>query len=1073
MKNLFNHRINLGVQYLLLGLLLPVASFAQGADGPDESNALAGRQVIYYNLGLDNITMTPTKVIGYVWNGSAWVHTDNGGAYTNGYYYHIIVDPDRHFNGDPEAFNRVYQQPITEINGGSVQISKVSDAVSVLEAWNDKADELHTVGKRQVTNHHLTVSCEGGYYILLDNVWSTYQTSGSSRMTGGLAFYPQRNASKLRVYLKGDNRLGNIYYSSTMKHDSRYTSLGDYPFTPDSTPKGAQYGTTEFTDARLVFYSAEAGNKGTLTVGDIVPNPEGDDTLGANYYNSVIGGSDDDDKQDSRGIVIYSGTIFAGAVPKDVCSAIGGGGNGVGNVSIYGGVVTAVTSSTGTAIGGGIGWSQRGGAGNVFIQGGEVYAYNNGIVRFWRDDDPSIRPDNYYVPAAAIGGGSSFKEKCDDTTITIKGGEVTAQSVGGVAIGGGGSGFADGGKATIDISGSSTIRAKSIGGSQLGVTIHEGSSIGGGVGGVGGLSGTALDNNGPGNGGDCIFKMSGGSLFAGSVGGGSINPQNTTEGITLGKANVNITGGTIQAQFIMAQGSSDHCEFNMSAGKIDNTKLLSDNYYMVKKDGGALWMDDPAGIVNITGGEIKECSADNGGAIYTTGGVVTVSNATIQGCKALSGNGGAIVVEPHEGDDSVFPTVTLNSAIINGNQATNNGGAIAVLSTGATVTLTSATVNDNTAQNNGGAFYLGDNATVEITGGYTNNNTATSENGGAFFLSKKATATINSGTIDGNKALNGNGGAFFGNEESVITMNSGNIESNKARNGGGVYLAKSAKLVYTINDAVDGYIRDNHASQFGGGAYLAEGTTSKKTELDFIRIADATSLGFYDNTADVGADDIFAYGLGTTLFTIPKVTTMNLERYSLPGATLQWWEDYEDSDSRYSDGTLQGDPVHIHRYRASRDALDPIWRVPKVADYDLSNFYEKYLCLTLGFEYGDLEIRRSGLHERENAVFKIEFQGELSRPAQYVTILGEESKKIEYDGVKYNVARIGFLPLGTYKVTEVPWAWYNESSSTEATVKIQDITDEEEKIFIFQNTHKDLGTTPLHDEELKVNDLKP
>ena len=85
-----------------------------------------------------------------------------------------------------------------------------------------------------------------------------------------------------------------------------------------------------------------------------------------------------------------------------------------------------------------------------------MYAYNHGVAYVY---DDHLR----YVPATAIGGGSSFAVGCNDCTVNIRGGEVYAQSVGGVTIGGGGSGLRSAGSGTVNISGG-TVTAKSISG---------------------------------------------------------------------------------------------------------------------------------------------------------------------------------------------------------------------------------------------------------------------------------------------------------------------------------------------------------------------------------------------------------------------------------------------------------------------------------------------------------------------------------------------------------------------------------------------------------------------------------
>ena len=996
----------------LVGLLVfasGVKGFAQQTNKPDFGTNYSN--TVFWNLSLGDVILLPDKSVGWTWDTSSqrWVFTTAGNNSSARVQY-ILMDPGNQFNGNPSSLAN-YQKAVTQTSGGSISIVKRSDASQVLLDWNAEGDRQ----SRPKTSNRIVVSCNVLYRVVLDNIWSTRQDEPlSERMIGGISFYPQSDGAEFDVYLKGDNRFGNVFYSSQWLNLS---VPGQTIHTKDQNGQDLEvtyerYGGAppyyDFVSAKLIFTSVEGANNtsGTLTVGNANPGePSSRIEYGRpctfNYYNSVIGGSDHDDRQNSRGITINGGTIFSGAEMQDVCTAIGGGGNGAGGVTINGGIVTAVTASTGTAIGGGIGWTQTGGKADVTITGGEVNAYNHGIVREHKFDFES-QPSQKFVPATAIGGGSSFEWPCDPSTIVISGGKVFAQSVGGVAIGGGGSATMSGGTANITISGNADVTAESLNGKIDGKPIDYGSSIGGGVGGIG--KGEEIAN-----GGNCTFSMSGGVLKAGSVGGGSTNDSRGN----IGFAKASISGSTtdIRAQFIMAAGGSEPCTFTMTGGTIHNNDINSTEYNLVKKDGGALWMDDPNGSVSISGNSVIEnCKANSGGAVYTTGGAVIVTDATIQNCKALSGD----------------------------------GGAFAVMSEGATVTLSKASILGNTASGNGGAFFLKPNATVTITEGKVDNNTA-----------------------------GGDGGAFYGSAGSGIILNSGSIESNEAVNGGGVYLASGAKLTYTIRSGVKGYIRDNHASAFGGGAYLAMGSASKKTELDFVKEAGANTLGFYDNTADVGADDIFAYGRQTTLFTIPDVTEMNLERYSLPGATLQWWEDYMVDDTDYSDGTLQGDPNVIRRYRASRDALEPIWRVPKVSTDALSNFYEKYLCLTLGFEYGNMEIRRSGLHPRENAVYKIEFLGDSGRPAQYVTIQGSSNETVVVDGIVYQYVKIGFLPQGLYRVTETSWTWYNDTEQMDFPTNPQDISIPGKEVFTFKCVHKDLGKTPLHDEELEVNDLKP
>ena len=80
-----------------------------------------------------------------------------------------------------------------------------------------------------------------------------------------------------------------------------------------------------------------------------------------------------------------------GTTKAENATAIGAGGNGYGQVTISGGRVTAVSTTAGTAIGGGMGHNANGGPGNVTITGGNIYAYN--FANRWG------------IASAAIGGG--------------------------------------------------------------------------------------------------------------------------------------------------------------------------------------------------------------------------------------------------------------------------------------------------------------------------------------------------------------------------------------------------------------------------------------------------------------------------------------------------------------------------------------------------------------------------------------------------------------------------------------------------------------------------------------------
>lgn len=751
---------------------------------------------------------------------------------------------------------RIYmnQAKVTTTSGGPVNIvnpengSTTSSVENIIAAWN-RTD----LGIKKATGHiHVKGDAAKKITIILDGCFSTYQDYSNGRTTGGLGFEPTVDGAKLEVRLKGDNRFGNVAYSTGDK-----------------------------MNCQLIFTSADGDGKksGTLTVADVnySTHTHSDiyDGCYNNWYNSVIGGGDNPEVQNSRGIVIKGGTIYAGALPRDNCSAIGGGGNGVGTVTITGGQVTAVTSSTGTAIGGGIGWTDDGGASTVTITGGDVYAYNHGFVH-------SYGGVARFVPATAIGGGSSFLHSSKASTINISGGNIYAQSVGGVAIGGGGSGMGDAGSATVNISGGD-IKASNMASNVTPLTggtaisIPAGTSIGGGTGGTG-------SDQGIGNGGSATVKISGSpKLIAGSIGGGATN---STMGGVIGYADITITGNPlIQGQFMM-QKSSKGCSFTMNGGTINNSQDNSSHYVFKKDNGGALCMIDEDATATITAGSIYGCNArGNGGAVYMEGGTFNMTGGTI-GDKDHPNkaqlDGGGVYIAKGPTKSSVFEmtgngaksiiynvaggtgggvyvadgTVSINNGTISNNVAqTGNGGGVY---TTAKVDITGASeISYNTAKLSGGGVYVmkkgastttvtldGNSSVCKINGNSADGSHTETCGGGGIYLSS-GTVNLNNATVDENDAPSGLGGGIYVGSGN-INVNSGSVSTNTSYDGGGLY-AGGGMITFTKG----GTISYNVASHNGGGVYASaadidfEGDSKEKQYAEISFNTACNGAGIY------------------------------------------------------------------------------------------------------------------------------------------------------------------------------------------------------------------------------------
>ena len=731
---------------------------------------------IYFDLAAGNVTINGSTYTGYIYKDTDTKVTVTG-TYSdeNQYYIYQSNASNRAETGliGDKLYLPEYDRVEYDGEDWGDYITDNTSPTDVAKNWTDAAEDVD----RSSTDNYVTLSGNGTYDITIDNLWSTKNESSTSRRTGGIA-YVAPEGGKAFIRMKGDNRFGNIHYS--------------YGGGTDADEDGFVNGTG------IVFEDGEPGSDvGTVTV--VSYNGKN------NHYNSVIGGNDSGTAayESSCGIIINSGVVYAGARADskytgssqvDNCSAIGGGGNGTGVVTINGGTVTAVVSSTGAAIGGGIGESNVGGKGYVTITGGEVYAYNFGYVTF-------SNKVAYPVPAAAIGGASSRDNVGSIGKVTISGGSVYALSVGGAAIGGGSSTKNNGGEAVVSISGDADVIARSIAGSVNGEDVDAGVSIGGGTGG----------SLGTGTGGNATLTVSGGNIETGSIGGGACT--NATQ--KIGNAVVTISGGTVQGQVIMAKGAAAACKFTMTGGKLDNGEK-TDDFVFLQDNGGAVYMDDPNGEAKISGGTIENCSAGNGGAVYMTAGTFTLSGTgEIRACEANK-SGGAIYMGGG--------TCSISGGAIEACSAKNGG---AVYLGGGTMTVSGGEITGNTASANGGGAYLG-GGTMTVSGGEITGNTASTNGGGAYLSG--GVLSISDGSISNNTAKGNGGGACV--ENGNVVMSGGAVDNNEAKGaGGGVYVAADGTDVSVM--LYSGSVSGNSAGT-SGGAVAVYGTAggSEKITVD-------------------------------------------------------------------------------------------------------------------------------------------------------------------------------------------------------------------------------------------------
>ena len=754
-------------------------------------NQKGNSEYIYFDLAAGNVKISDSSYEGYIFvNGvkTRVVDKNNEHKHTASNKYYVYQS-----NPNNDSYYGGYRTEADYLNGQNFIIPKYdlvtledgtlwSDFITnntnvekVIETWDDgkniRADKssaaneghigtavVRKVGRTHTLNYISITGKNTPYDLTVDNIYSVIQESESrSRSAAGISYVPS-GGTTLTVNFVGDNRMGCLHINNK------------------STDKIHLEGTGSLTVADTDFL-VKKGPGSNDYYGDV--NNYG---YVSNLQNSAIGNNTYDGCENVYNLYINSGVIFAGTTKTENCTAIGGGGNGSGQIFITGGVVTAVATSAGTAIGGGMGHDSHGGAGYVTISGGNVYAYN--FANRWG------------ISSAAIGGGGSRKSAGSNGEVEITGGSVYSYSELGTAIGGGSSSLIYGGNAKIAISGGYII-AKS--------NNKISNGIGGGTGGT----------NAGAYGGSAEVTISGDPIIrTGSIGGGKTNNKTGN----IGSAKIDISGGDIQAQFVMAAGAGTPPTFTMTGGEIRNSNTDNNKdkeYFNVETNGGAVYLDAgnftmrggtisgclaeyggavyiKGGSFSMTGGQITECTSKyDGGAVYLEGGSVTISGGEVSYNLAQSGNGGGFCI--YGGDFNMVKSGTTPARIQSNAAFGGSGGGIFVTSTdNVTVNLEYGKIESNSSDKFGGGIcvdmeYLqtgsGEavNGRADVTVGTPGNGPSIMYNhtglqgGGLYARGQNAYITINGGSINENKVSGYEANPNVANVKGRVTLNSDDV----------------------------------------------------------------------------------------------------------------------------------------------------------------------------------------------------------------------------------------------------------------------------------------------------------
>ncbi len=260
--------------------------------------------------------------------------------------------------------------------------------------------------------------------------------------------------------------------------------------------------------------------------------------------------------------------------------------------------------------------------------------------------------------------------------------------------------------------------------------------------------------------------------------------------------------------------------------------------------GGAFWVSAEGSLTvngtSFTGNQARgDAANEGGGAIYTDGGDVTVTNATFTDNRALgaSGSGGAIL-NPNGA------TLSVNGSTFTSNRSQRAGGAIETV--GDTTVVFGGTFDRNTAgtnPGNGGAVHGGGDVVLTITRNTATGNRATE--GGAYWISAGGEMMLQGVTATGNiaegAAADQGGGAVYSDGGS-LTINAfgpslSNLSQNRAIGASG---SGGAVLVNGGSASFTNVVFSQNRSQRAGGAI--EVTASDSGDDVDVTIASATFM---------------------------------------------------------------------------------------------------------------------------------------------------------------------------------------------------------------------------------------
>lgn len=289
----------------------------------------------------------------------------------------------------------------------------------------------------------------------------------------------------------------------------------------------------------------------------------------------------------------------------------------------------------------------------------------------------------------------------------------------------------------------------------------------------------------------------------------------TCDNVTFADNSVSATGGAIY----MNGGAT---------AQMENVVFTSNT---APNNGGAIYLTD--GHAKIVNGSFSENSANLGGAVCLTSGATIDMDGGSFTENSSVGEGGAVYLSNTA--SAVFNKITATR------NCSDNGGFAYV--TEATLTMYRSRLENNTTTGNGGAIYMYTGATGSIyaTEFVGNTTTEASTNGGALALYTSGTdVLIQECTFTGNSAVNF-GGAIWISGKTQAKIYNITARTNSAGCGGFMYHTAAGTVVDMAGVTVSGNTSPK-------GPIIWGNTTNAVMNLDKSRFTDEDHTGTMDST---------------------------------------------------------------------------------------------------------------------------------------------------------------------------------------------------------------------------------